>query len=169
MRILLVVQYHWSTRRCKLFGHWTGHLVSLSEQQLLDCDQSDFGCQGGWMSNAFQYIIQARGLMEEKEYAFAGREGSCKFEKSEIMASVSNYNMVYADQYQISASIVKHGPVSTWMQTYVCGVSCPDVCAKEDLSHAVLLVGFAKFQISNCNQSRNVESNSKLENSNRFK
>jgi cathepsin F len=64
------------------------------------------------MSNAFQCIIQVGGLMAEKEYAYARKEGSCKFEKSEIMASISNYNVVSTDQYQISASIVKHGPVS---------------------------------------------------------
>jgi len=49
--------------------------------------------------------------MAEKKYAYAGIEGSCKFEKNEIMASVSNYSVVSADQYQIYASIVKHGPV----------------------------------------------------------
>jgi len=36
---------------------------------------------------------------------------------------------------------------AAWMQTYIRGVSCPDVCAKEYLNHAVLLVGFTKFQI----------------------
>ena len=35
----------------------TGTLQSLSEQQLVACDSSDGGCQGGLPSNAFQYMI----------------------------------------------------------------------------------------------------------------
>ena len=33
-----------------------GQLVSLSEQQLVDCDSTNYGCNGGWPSNALAYI-----------------------------------------------------------------------------------------------------------------
>lgn len=36
-----------------------GLLISLSEQQqFLDCDQNDRGCDGGFMPRAFEYIMQ---------------------------------------------------------------------------------------------------------------
>lgn len=38
-------------------------LVPLSEQQLIDCDKSNFGCGGGWPYMAIQWLAQNGGMM----------------------------------------------------------------------------------------------------------
>ncbi|XP_027331497.1 cysteine proteinase 15A-like [Abrus precatorius] len=136
----------------------TSELVSLSEQQLVDCDHvcdpeeygaCDAGCNGGLMNNAFEYIFQSGGIQREKDYPYTGRDrGPCKFDKSKIAASVSNYSVVSLDEDQIAANLVKNGPLAVainavFMQTYIGGVSCPYICGKH-LDHGVLLVGYGE-------------------------
>ena len=47
----------------------TGELVSLSEQNLVDC-ASPTGCSGGWMGNAFNYIRYNHGIDTEESYPY---------------------------------------------------------------------------------------------------
>ncbi|XP_060196260.1 probable cysteine protease RD19C [Lycium barbarum] len=133
----------------------TGELVSLSEQQLVDCDHEcdaeeksscDAGCNGGLMTSAFEYTLKAGGLQREKDYPYTGKDGKCHFDKSKIAASVSNFSVIGLDEDQIAANLVKHGPLAVginaaWMQTYIGGVSCPLLCFKHQ-DHGVLLVGY---------------------------
>ncbi|KAI6701165.1 hypothetical protein NL676_015489 [Syzygium grande] len=134
----------------------TGELVSLSEQQLVDCDHEcdpdepgscDSGCNGGLMNSAFEYTLKAGGLMREGDYPYTGTDrGTCKFDKSKIAASVANFSVVSLDEDQIAANLVKNGPLAVginavFMQTYIGGVSCPFICSKR-LDHGVLLVGY---------------------------
>ncbi|KAK4491416.1 hypothetical protein RD792_002162 [Penstemon davidsonii] len=134
----------------------TGNLVSLSEQQLVDCDHEcdpeekgscDSGCNGGLMNSALEYTLKAGGLMREEDYPYTGTDrGTCKLDKSKIAAKVSNFSVVSLDEEQIAANLVKNGPLAVainavYMQTYMKGVSCPYICSKR-LDHGVLLVGY---------------------------
>ncbi|EEF52656.1 probable cysteine protease RD19C [Ricinus communis] len=134
----------------------TGELVSLSEQQLVDCDHEcdpteygacDSGCNGGLMTNAFEYILKAGGLEREEDYPYTGSDrGPCKFERAKIAASVNNFSVVSVDEDQIAANLVQNGPLAVginavFMQTYIGGVSCPYICSKRQ-DHGVVLVGY---------------------------
>ncbi|CAO2151971.1 unnamed protein product, partial [Urochloa humidicola] len=54
----------------------TGELVSLSEQQVLDCSTNGKnGCDGGFMDNAFQYMINNGGITTEDAYPYTAAQG----------------------------------------------------------------------------------------------
>ncbi|KAG2571159.1 hypothetical protein PVAP13_7KG078900 [Panicum virgatum] len=100
----------------------TGKLEVLSEQQMVDCDHEcdasdprscDAGCNGGLMTTAFSYLEKVGGLESEKDYPYTGSDGTCKFDKSKIVAQVKNFSVVSVDEDQIAANLVKHGPLAS--------------------------------------------------------
>lgn len=48
--------------------------MSLSEQNLIDCsgEFGNYGCDGGFVDSAFQYIIANRGIDTERSYPYEG-------------------------------------------------------------------------------------------------
>merc|ERR1719420_1600494 len=63
-----------------LEGAWeiaSGNLVSMSEQQFVDCDKSSMGCNGGNMGSAFQWA-EKQNVLTEQSYPYTARDGTCK-------------------------------------------------------------------------------------------
>lgn len=73
---------------------FSGSLVSLSEQELVDCDKSyNNGCEGGLMDYAFQFVIKNNGIDTEEDYPFQGHERSCNKEKVIACSRSTNFQL----------------------------------------------------------------------------
>eukprot|EP01111_Echinosteliopsis_oligospora_P017355 TRINITY_DN7481_c0_g1_i1.p1 TRINITY_DN7481_c0_g1~~TRINITY_DN7481_c0_g1_i1.p1 ORF type:complete len:339 (-),score=57.36 TRINITY_DN7481_c0_g1_i1:45-1061(-) len=129
----------------------TGELVSLSEQQLIDCSGTygTNGCNGGLMNNAYQYIIAVGGLDTEASYPYTGAAGLCLFNASDIGATISSYAEVNSGDEN---DLLKHAniqPVSVAIdasqssfQLYESGVYNEPQCSSTMLDHGVLVIGY---------------------------
>lgn len=131
-------------------GAWfiaTGELISLSEQQLVDCStaEGNQGCNGGLMDQAFEYVIKNGGICGETEYPYIAENGNCTeckpVAKIHSYVDVQHNNdtalMVALTQQPVSVAVEADG--LDW-QFYFGGV-VTDSCGT-NLDHGVLVVGY---------------------------
>ncbi|CAM6127623.1 unnamed protein product [Calypogeia fissa] len=127
----------------------TGDLLSLSEQELVDCDKSyNQGCNGGLMDYAFEFIIKNGGIDTEEDYPYKGVDGKCDQNKMNAhVVTIDSYEDVpYNDEDGLVKAIANQ-PVAVAIeaggrdfQLYTSGVftgSCGS-----DLDHGVTAVGY---------------------------
>jgi C1A family cysteine protease len=131
----------------------TGELVALSEQNLLDCDHKDLGCNGGLMDNAFKFDEKEGGLCSEADYPYKAKQGDkCLTNCTDVEGSiVKTFVDVPPGDVKALLSAIALQPVSIAVQAnqfafqfYKNGVIDDDTCGQHgDIDHGVLAVGYA--------------------------
>jgi C1A family cysteine protease len=136
----------------------TGKNITLSEQQLVDCDkvkhqddEHNDGCNGGLMDWAIEYL-ENNGAVTAKDYPYKGREGQCAFKGNEVVAKVDGLHTVEKDENKIKQALFENGPYSiainaTPLQFYLWGIFNPWfewICSPSGLNHGVVLVGYGQ-------------------------
>jgi cathepsin F len=124
-------------------------LLSLSEQELVDCDTLDQGCGGGLPSNAYKEIIRLGGLEGETDYPYDGKNDKCTFAKRDVEVYINDSVKVSENETEMAAWLFKNGPISiginaNGMQFYMGGIAHPwkIFCNPTSLDHGVLIVGY---------------------------
>ena len=122
----------------------TKKLIPLSEQQLVDCDNDNKGCDGGFMDNAFNYIKENEGISSESDYPYQGFAGTCQ--SAQPAVQISGYKDVPENSEEQLLLAVAQQPVSVVVainqnfQSYESDVF-EGPCGTE-LNHAVTIIGY---------------------------
>lgn len=129
----------------------TKKLVSLSEQQIVDCSKEyeNDGCGGGYMHRCYDYIKDAGGLDTEEAYPYEGVDsGKCRFDSGSVGATVKSYDFIDDNEDSLQKAVDSIGPISIGIKVqdsffgYGGGVYDDKSCTPDGINHAVLLVGY---------------------------
>lgn len=126
-----------------------GELVSLSEQELVDCSRENNGCGGGLMDNAFFWILKNGGIDTEEDYAYFAKDGLCDRAKRRKRAVlIDGFEDVPSEDEKALKKAVAKQPVAVAIQAdvksfqlYKGGVYSDPQCGTQ-LNHGVLAVGY---------------------------
>ncbi|XP_007088137.1 cathepsin S isoform X1 [Panthera pardus] len=133
----------------------TGNLVSLSAQNLVDCSTEKYGnkgCNGGFMTEAFQYIIDNNGIDSEASYPYKAMDGKCQYDSKNRAATCSKYTeLPFGSEEDLKETVANKGPVSVAIDAshssfflYRSGVYYEPACT-QTVNHGVLVVGYGNL------------------------
>jgi cathepsin F len=125
-----------------------GYLPKFSEQQLIDCDTTNTGCDGGIMASAYEYL-RGSGIQAAYTYPYLEYTGYCSYDASHANNIISDsVSAGTSDEEYIKEMLYTIGPLAITinadlLQYYTGGVLSMsyDECPYAP-SHGVNLVGY---------------------------
>merc|ERR1712151_1346098 len=92
-------------------------LRSFSEEELVDCDKVDDGCNGGLQENAFKFL-ESHGFMLESDYPYTSGKGfqldrhkKCKYDASNTYGNVKKFSTLAKNEEKIASTLAEEGPL----------------------------------------------------------
>jgi len=126
-----------------------GPLLSLSEQQFLDCDTVDHACKGGSPAYAYKFMEQT-GICSESSYPYDAAKETCHTSSCKVgipKGAITGYHSVAQDNEMALMQAVAQQPTFVAIQAnqlpfqlYSSGVMSGD-CGFQ-LDHGVVAVGY---------------------------
>ena len=124
-------------------------LIEFSEQKLVDCSTSNYGCSGGFMHEAFNDLLLKHGLPLEEDYPYVGTKQPCNYlinDKPDF--NFLGYQFVLSHSKEALKHALQHNPVCIALAGdpmkflfYGDGIFDCEECSTTN-NHAVLLVGY---------------------------
>ncbi|CAJ0951308.1 unnamed protein product, partial [Mesorhabditis belari] len=132
----------------------SGKLVTLSEQNLIDCSflYGNRGCRGGYVGWAYNYITANGGIDTAESYPYKARVQPCHFNRSSIGAHVYGWvPLRMGDEQELKKAVATIGPVAVGIHAsqrsfaaYQKGVYFEERCKSNffSINHGVVVVGY---------------------------
>ncbi|KAL4422406.1 hypothetical protein ABPG75_008603 [Micractinium tetrahymenae] len=134
---------------------YTGELTTLSEQEIVDCDELDYGCDGGDFSNVFEWVMR-HGAVSDKDWPYKAQETSCSAKEHammhrDVVVTIDGFVNVPKHNETALMQAVSHTPtvvavccgdyLDQW-HLYKSGIMGDSVQCTRPLDHSVLAVGY---------------------------
>jgi len=122
----------------------------LAPQEIVDCDTEGSGCEGGWPSQAMQWVIGEGGQDTESSYPYTGQDGTCASSQGTVGATIRSVVQVSQSESVMYSTLASKMPLSIcadaepW-QDYSSGILTADQCSN-NIDHAIQLTGYNPSQ-----------------------
>jgi len=120
----------------------------LAPQQIVDCDRTDGGCNGGNPPTAFEYVVSAGGIEPENDYPYRAQDETCRFNRADVYSTISGYKYATRnkDENQMKEVVATVSPISICVdaepwQSYSGGIMTARQCGTS-LDHCTQITGY---------------------------
>ena len=120
--------------------------MKLSEQQLVDCVTTDYGCDGGMAEDVFDFLAKNAQVLET-EYPYTAKDGNCRVKGTKEVKATKT-NRVPRGSVKGLMAAIQSGPTSvsvraseTPFRQYTGGIVNSSACGYQ-CNHAINAVGY---------------------------